>query len=158
MLNKVMLIGYLGKDPETRYTQGGMAVANFNIATSERRKDKDGQMQEITEWHRIVVWDKLAETCGTYLHKGSKVYIEGKIQTKKWQDQNGNERYTTEIIAREMRMLDSKGSADSGSHSNSNSQSGYGSGGAGGGSQDSFYSEPPAGMMGGGQGGNEVPF
>jgi single-strand DNA-binding protein len=151
MLNKVMLIGNLGKDPEIRYTQSGTAVATFNLATTERWKDKDGQMQDTTEWHRIVVWQKLAEICGTYLHKGSKVYIEGKLQTRKWQDQNGNDKYTTEIIAREMKMLDSKGSADTGS--------GYGSGGAGGGgSQDSFYSEPPAGMMGGGQGGNEVPF
>ena len=151
MLNKVMLIGNLGKDPEMRYTQSGTAVATFNLATTERWKDKDGQMQDTTEWHRIVVWQKLAEICGTYLHKGSKVYIEGKLQTRKWQDQNGNDKYTTEIIAREMKMLDSKGSADTGS--------GYGSGGAGGGgSQDSFYSEPPAGMMGGGQGGNEVPF
>ncbi len=150
MLNKVMLIGNLGRDPEMRYTQSGTAVATLNIATSDRRKDKEGQMQELTEWHRVIAWEKLAEICGTYLHKGSKVYIEGRLQTRKWQDQNGNDKFTTEIIAREMKMLDSKGSADSGS--------GYGSGGAGGGSQDSFYSEPPAGMMGGGQGGNEVPF
>lgn len=156
MLNKVMLIGNLGRDPEMRYTQGGAAVATLNIATTERWKDKDGQAQETTEWHRVIVWQKLAEICGTYLHKGSKVYVEGRLQTRKWQDQNGNEKFTTEIIAREMKMLDSKGSADSGSHSNS--QSGYGSGDAGGGSQDSYYSEPPAGMMGGGQGGNEVPF
>jgi single-strand DNA-binding protein len=150
MLNKVMLIGNLGRDPEMRYTQSGTAVATLNIATSERRKDKEGQMQELTEWHRVIVWEKLAEICGTYLHKGSKIYIEGRLQTRKWQDQNGNDKFTTEIIAREMKMLDSKGSTDSGS--------GYGSNGAGGGSQDSFYPEPPAGMMGGGQGGNEVPF
>jgi single-strand DNA-binding protein len=144
MLNKVMLIGNLGKDPEIRYTQSGTAVATFNVATTERWKDKDGQTQDSTEWHRIVAWQKLAETCGTFLHKGSKVYIEGKLQTRKWQDQNGNDKYTTEIIAREMKMLDSKGAADTGYN-------------AGGGGQDSFYSEPPAGMMGGGQG-NEVPF
>lgn len=145
MLNKVMLIGNLGKDPEIRYTQSGTAVATFNIATTERWKDKDGQMQDKTEWHRIVVWQKLAEICGTYLHKGSKVYIEGKLQTRKWQDQNGNDKYTTEIIANEMKMLDSKGAGEAG----------YSAGNAGGGSQDSFYSEPPSGMMGGG---NEVPF
>jgi single-strand DNA-binding protein len=147
MLNKVMLIGNLGKDPEIRATQSGTSVVTFNVATTERWKNKDGQMQEATEWHRVVAWQKLAEICGTYLHKGSKVYIEGKLQTRKWQDQNGNDKYTTEIIAKDMKMLDSKGSGDSG----------YGAGGAGGGSQESFYAEPPPGMMGGDQG-NEVPF
>ncbi|MFH2124823.1 MAG: single-stranded DNA-binding protein [Pseudomonadota bacterium] len=148
MLNKVMLIGHLGKDPEIRYTQSGTGVATFNVATTERWKDKDGQMQETTEWHRVVVWRKLAEICGQYLHKGSKVYIEGKLQTRKWQDQNGNDKYTTEIVANEMKMLDSKGSADGGYSGGSS---------AGGGSQESFYSEPPAGMMGGG-GRDDVPF
>jgi single-strand DNA-binding protein len=109
MLNKATLIGNLGADPEIRYTQEGTPVATFNIATSESWKDKSGQKQESTEWHRIVAWRKLAEICGEYLHKGSKVYIEGKIQTRKWQDQNGNDRYTTEIVAREMKMLDSRG-------------------------------------------------
>ncbi len=148
MLNKVMLIGNLGKDPEIRATQSGTSVVTFNVATTERWKDKDGQKQEHTEWHRIVAWQKLAEICGNYLHKGSKVYIEGRLQTRKWQDQNGNDKFTTEIVASDMKMLDSKGSADSG----------YGgASGMGGGSQESFYPEPPQGMMGGGQG-NDVPF
>ncbi|MDD3814477.1 MAG: single-stranded DNA-binding protein [Desulfocapsaceae bacterium] len=145
MLNKVMLIGNLGKDPEIRYTQSGTAVATFNVATTERWKDKDGQMQETTEWHRIVAWAKLAETCGEYLHKGSKVYIEGKLQTRKWQDQNGNDKFTTEIVAREMKMLSPRGGAG---------DEGYG---AGGGSQDNSYPEPPSGMMGGGTR-DDVPF
>ena len=109
MLNKVMIIGNLGKDPEIRYTQSGSAVASFNVATTERFKDKNGQQQDQTEWHRIVAWSRLAEICVEYLHKGSKVYIEGKLQTRKWTDQNGNEKYTTEIIAREMKMLDGAG-------------------------------------------------
>lgn len=107
MLNKVQLIGHLGKDPELR--QAGQApVANFSIATTERWKNKDGEKQEKTEWHRIVVWRALAETCDRYLGKGSKVYIEGKIQTRKWQDNDGNDRYTTEVVAHNVVFLDSK--------------------------------------------------
>lgn len=109
MLNKVMLIGNLGADPELKYTQSGVAVCNFSVATSERWKDKDGQQQEATEWHRVVVWKKLAEVCEDYLHKGSKVYVEGKLQTRKWQDQNGNDRYTTEIFALNVQFLTPKG-------------------------------------------------
>ncbi|WP_417912029.1 single-stranded DNA-binding protein [Candidatus Electronema sp. TJ] len=109
MINKVILIGNLGKDPEMRYTQAGMPVASFSLATSERRKGQDGQMQEQTEWHSIVAWDKLAEICKEYLHKGSKVYIEGKLQTRKWQDKDGHDRWTTEIVARDMKMLTPKG-------------------------------------------------
>lgn len=108
MLNKVMLIGYLGKDPEVRYTNTGTAVCNFTIATTERWHDPSGQRKEATEWHKITVWGKLADICGQYLRKGSKVYIEGKLQTRKWQDQNGQDRSTTEISAREMTMLDGK--------------------------------------------------
>jgi single-strand DNA-binding protein len=108
MVNKAIIVGNLGADPEVRYTQAGSQVATFNVATTERWRDKDGSMQESTEWHRVVAWAKLAEICGEYLRKGSKVYIEGRIQTRKWQDQNGNDRYTTEIIAREMKMLDSR--------------------------------------------------
>ncbi len=117
MVNKVILIGNLGADPEVRHTQAGMPVATFNIATSERRKGQDGQMQEQTEWHKIVVWDKLAETCREYLHKGSKVYIEGKLQTRKWQDKDGHDRWTTEIIARDMKMLTPKGGESGGYYS-----------------------------------------
>lgn len=110
MINKVILIGNLGADPEIRYTQTGAAVATFTLATTERWRGQDGQTQEQTEWHRIVAWAKLAEICGEYLHKGSRVYIEGKLQTRKWQDQGGADRYTTEIIAREMKMLTPRGS------------------------------------------------
>lgn len=105
MVNKVILLGNLGKDPEVRYTQSGTAVANFSIATTESYKDKQGQKVENTEWHNIVAWGKLGEICGEYLSKGSKVYIEGKIATRKWEDNNGNTRYTTEVIVREMKML-----------------------------------------------------
>ena len=110
MINKVILIGNLGADPEIRYTQNGTQVATFNLATTERWRGQDGQTQEQTEWHRIVAWANLAEICGEYLHKGSRVYIEGKLQTRKWQDQGGADRYTTEIIAREMKMLTPRGS------------------------------------------------
>lgn len=105
MINKVILIGYLGKDPEVKYTQSGMVVANFSVATTERWKDKSGEMQDHTEWHNIVAWGKLGEICGEYLVKGRQVYIEGKIQTEKWQDKDGNDRYTTKIVANEMKML-----------------------------------------------------
>ena len=111
MLNKASLIGRLGGDPEIRYTQSGTAVANFTMATNERWKDQQGQPQESTEWHRIVAFGRLGEICGEYLSKGSLVYIEGRIQTRQWEDKDGNKRYTTEIVAREMKMLDSKGSA-----------------------------------------------
>ena len=109
MINKAIIVGNLGADPEIRHTQSGTQVTNFNVATTERYKNKDGEQVDETEWHRIVAWQRLAEICGEYLTKGSKVYIEGKIQTRKWQDKDGNDRYTTEIVAREMKMLDSKG-------------------------------------------------
>jgi single-strand DNA-binding protein len=109
-LNKVLLIGHLGKDPEVSYTASGVAVAKFSIATNERWKDQDGNTQERTEWHNIVAWRKLAEICGQYLKKGSKVYLEGRLQTRSWDDKNtGVKRYTTEIIADDLIMLDSKG-------------------------------------------------
>ena len=108
MINKVILIGNLGADPEVRYTQSGSPVCSFRIACSEKYKDASGNMQENTEWVPIVAWGKLAEICSQYLHKGSRVYIEGKLQTRKWQDKEGGTRYTTEIVAREMKMLDSK--------------------------------------------------
>ncbi len=109
-INKVILIGHLGQDPEVRYMPNGNAVANVSIATSESWKDKSsGEQQERTEWHRVVFFRRLAEIVGEYLKKGSKVYIEGKLQTRKWQDKNGQDRYTTEIIADQMQMLDSRG-------------------------------------------------
>jgi len=108
-VNKVILIGRLGSDPELRYTPNGDAVANFRIATNRVWKDKEGNQQEKTEWHRIVAWRKLAERCGDYLRKGSHVYIEGRLETRSWQDQSGNKRYITEIIASRMQMLEAKG-------------------------------------------------
>ncbi|MBW8183240.1 single-stranded DNA-binding protein [Shewanella nanhaiensis] len=109
-VNKVILVGNLGKDPEVRYMPNGNAVANFTVATSESWKDQQGQPQERTEWHNIVMYRRLAEVAGEYLKKGSKVYIEGKLQTSKWQDQaTGQDRYKTEINANEMQMLDSRG-------------------------------------------------
>ncbi len=109
-LNKAMIIGRLGQDPEVRYTQSNTAVATLNIATSERYKDSNGEYQERTEWHRVVAWGRLAEICQQYLNKGSQVYIEGPIQTRQWEDKEGQKRYTTEIKALQMIMLDSKGS------------------------------------------------
>ena len=104
-LNKVMLIGNLGQDPEVKYTPAGVPVANASIATSESWTDQNGERQERTEWHRLVFWRKLAEIVGQYLKKGSKVYVEGKLQTRKWSDQQGNDRYTTEVVVRDMQML-----------------------------------------------------
>lgn len=108
-INKVILIGNLGADPEIRYMPSGNAVGNVSLATSESWKDKTtGEAQEKTEWHRVSFFGRLAEIVGEYCRKGSKIYVEGRLQTRKWQDQNGVERYTTEIIANEMQMLDSK--------------------------------------------------
>ncbi len=112
MVNKVILIGNLGADPEIRYTQSGAAVANLRLATTETWKNKEGEREELTEWHRVVTFGRLAEICGEYLNKGSKVYIEGRIQTRKWDDRDGNTRYTTEIVAREMKMLSPRGAGD----------------------------------------------
>lgn len=107
-VNKAIVVGNLGRDPEMRYTPSGVPVATFSVATSEEWKDKDsGQKQERTEWHRIVAWRGLAEVCGKYLRKGSQVYIEGKIQTRSWEDRDGVQRYTTEIVAQNMQMLGS---------------------------------------------------
>lgn len=109
-INKVILVGNLGADPEVRYMPSGGAVANISIATSESWKDKQsGQTQERTEWHRVVFFNRLAEIAGEYLRKGGKVYVEGSLRTRKWQDQSGAEKYTTEIVASEMQMLDSRG-------------------------------------------------
>ncbi len=113
-INKVILIGRLGSDPEVRYTPSGVAVANFNIATSEEWKDKDsGEKKERTEWHRIVVWRRLGEICGEYLSKGRQVYIEGRLQTRDWEDRDGNKRYTTEIVATDVQFLGSRDSSES---------------------------------------------
>ncbi|MBW2096011.1 MAG: single-stranded DNA-binding protein [Deltaproteobacteria bacterium] len=108
-INKVILIGNLGADPEVRYTPSGRAVANFRIATTEQWTNKEGGKEERTEWHRIVAWGRLGEICGEYLHKGKQVYIEGKLQTRSWEDRDGNKRFTTEILAQTMQMLGSAG-------------------------------------------------
>ncbi len=108
-INKVILVGRLGNDPEIRYTQQGVAVTNFNMATSENWQDKAGQKQERTEWHRIVVWGKMAETCSQYLAKGRQVYVEGRLQTRQWEDKDGNKRYTTEVVAATVQFLDRAG-------------------------------------------------
>ena len=108
-VNKVMLIGNLGRDPEIRYTTSGQAVANFTLATTEKYTNKAGDKQEDTEWHRIVAWGRLAEICGEYLTKGRMVYIEGSIRTRSWEDKEGNTRWTTEIVARNMQMLGGQG-------------------------------------------------
>ena len=136
-INKVILVGNLGADPETRYMPSGGAVTNIRLATSESWKDREtGERKERTEWHRVAFFNRLAEIAGEYLRKGSQVYVEGKIRTRKWQDQSGNDRYTTEIIADEMQMLGGRqgmgGPADGGGF-------GGGGGGGGGGSQ-----PPPA--------------
>lgn len=108
-VNKVILVGNLGKDPEVRYAPSGQAIANITIATSESWKDKNtGEKQEKTEWHRVVFFSRLAEIVGEYLKKGSQIYVEGRLQTRKWQDKEGKDRYTTEIVANEMQMLGSR--------------------------------------------------
>ncbi len=129
-LNKVMLIGNLGRDPELRYTTSGQAVASLAIATSEKFKNKNGEMEERTEWHRVTLWGKLAEIAKEYLAKGRTVYIEGRLQTRKWTDRDGNDRYTTEIVGDRMQMLGGRG----------------GDGGSGGGAarRDNFSQEPVA--------------
>ena len=109
-VNKVILIGHLGKDPEVRYMPSGEAVANVTLATSENWKDKNGEKQEKTEWHNVVFYKRLAEIAGEYLKKGSQIYVEGRITTEKWQDKEGKDRYTTKIVANEMKMLDRKSS------------------------------------------------
>lgn len=117
-VNKVILIGNLGNDPEVRYTPSGSAVANVNLATSETWRDKQsGELQDRTEWHRVVFFNRLAEIVGEYLRKGSKIYVEGTLRTRKWTDKNGVERYTTEIIANEMHILDSRSGGSHAHHS-----------------------------------------
>ncbi len=121
-VNKVILIGHLGADPEVRYTQSGTAVANLRVATSERWKNKQsGEMQERTEWHRVVLFGKLGEIAEQYLRKGSQVYLEGRLQTRKWQGQDGQDRYSTEVVAADMQMLGGRGEGGGGvSRSGSN--------------------------------------
>ena len=138
-VNKVILIGNLGRDPELRFTRDGQGVANFTLATNERWRDKDGQNQERTEWHRIVVWGKTAENCAQYLQKGRSCYIEGRIQSREWEDKEGNKRQTTEIVAQNVTFLGGRG------------EGGGGGGRPGSGKQDAPPPEP-------GPEGSEIPF
>ncbi len=128
-VNKVIIVGNVGRDPELRYTQSGQPVASFSIATNERFKDKDGNWKDRTEWHRIVAWARLAEICGEYLRKGSQVYVEGRIQTRDWEDKEGNKRQTTEIIALGMQMLGRRGEGGGPSMSDDGNQMRSGGGG-----------------------------
>ena len=121
-VNKAMLIGNLGQDPELRYTGNGTAVCNMRLATNESYKDRDGELVDKTEWHNVVAWARLAEICGEYLKKGSRVYFEGSLQTRSWDDRDGNTKYTTEIKAREMMMLDDRGGSFNGSGGGPGSQ------------------------------------
>ncbi len=145
-VNKVILVGHLGQDPEVRHINSGTAVCNLSIATSESWKDKQGNKQERTEWHRCVAWGKLAEICGQYLRKGALVYLEGKLETQKW-EKDGETRYTTQVRVEQMRMLGGKGDGQR-SQSRRDDGAGYGdSGGYGGTSSD--YGTP---------GGDDIPF
>ena len=116
VVNKVILVGNLGKDPEVRFTPGGQAKASFSVATTEKWKDQQGQLQERTEWHNIVVWGKQAETCGQYLSKGRQVFIEGRIKTRSYDDKDGNKKYITEIVAQNVRFLGSGGGGGARAH------------------------------------------
>ena len=169
-VNKVILIGNLGKDPEVRFTPGGQAVANFSIATSDSWTDKSGQKQERTEWHRIVVWGKLAELCGEYLKKGRQCYIEGRLQTREWTDKENRKNYTTEVVANTVTFLGGRDGAGAGAGGGGGGSGGRGGGSSqrGGGQQQGGYDDygaPPMGMDegGGGGGGNgggddDIPF
>ena len=128
-VNKVILVGNLGNDPEVRYMPNGNAVANLSLATSESWKDQQGQMQERTEWHRLTMYRRLAEVAGEYLKKGSQIYVEGKLQTRKWQDNQGQDKYTTEIIVDQMQMLGGRG--DGANQGQGGGQGQYGNGGGG---------------------------
>jgi single-strand DNA-binding protein len=130
-VNKVILIGNLGRDPETRYLPSGDAVTNISIATSEKWKDKSGEQQEHTEWHRVAFFGKLAEIAGEYLKKGSPVYVEGRIRTRKWQDKDGQDKYSTEIVANAMQLLGSRGGGSGGSEPMTREPAVAGAGGGG---------------------------
>ncbi len=145
-VNKVILVGNLGADPESRYTPSGTAVANLRLATTKQWKDRNsGEQQERTEWHRVVMFNRLAEIAGEYLKKGSQVYIEGELQTRKWQDQSGNDRYTTEVVANDMQMLGGRGGGggDFGGSSGGGQSSGQGGGGQGSKANDDFDDDIP---------------
>jgi single-strand DNA-binding protein len=144
-VNRVILVGNLGRDPELRYIPSGQAVANFTLATNDRWRDKEGNNQERTEWHRIVVWGKTAENCAQYLQKGRSVYIEGRLQTREWEDKDGNKRQTTETIAQTVQFLGGRGGGGAEPGGGPSRDSGSSGAGAGGGES----SAPPS---------NDVPF
>jgi single-strand DNA-binding protein len=143
-LNKVLLIGNLGRDPETRYMPDGGAITNISIATTSQWKDKSGEKQESTEWHRVAFFGRLAEIAGEYLKKGSQVYVEGRIRTRKWQDKDGQDKYTTEIIADEMKMLGSRQGMGGGEGSGDYARASSGGGGGGGASKPAPAKSAPA--------------
>jgi len=144
VINKVILVGNLGKDPEVRFTPNGQAIAKFSVATTEKWKDQQGQLQERTEWHNVVVWGKQAETCGQYLSKGRQVFVEGRIQTRNYDDKDGNKRYITEIVAQNVKFLGGGG--------------GGGGGGRSAGGGDPGFGVPPGEDMGPGGGDDDIPF
>ena len=148
-VNKVILIGNLGKDPEVRFTPSGAAVSNFNIATNESWTDKSGQKQERTEWHRIVVWGKLAELCGEYLKKGRQCYVEGRLQTREWTDKEGTKNYTTEVVAQTVQFLGGGAGGGAGRAEGG----GAGRSDFGGGPPDDMGGPPPSVP-----GGDDIPF
>jgi single-strand DNA-binding protein len=149
-VNKVILVGNLGKDPEVRYTPGGQAVANFSIATTENWTDKSGQKQERTEWHKIVVWGKTAELCGEYLAKGRQVYIEGKLQTREWMNKENVKQYTTEVVGNQVVFLSS---GDRGAQGGKRGAGGDAGGGDDFGPPPAGFDEPPSGGGGSSRGG-----
>ena len=149
-VNKAIILGNLGRDPEMRYTQSNTAVCNFTVATTDQWSDRNGEKQERTEWHRVVAWGRLGEICGQYLQKGKQVYIEGRIQTREWEDQNGQKKYTTEIVAQTMQMLGRPGDNQGGGGNYQGGGDGYQGGGqrrqaqqSQGGQGDPFGGEPP---------------
>ncbi len=144
-INKVIIVGNLGKDPELRYTPQGQAVCNFSVATSESWNDKNGQKQERTEWHRIVVWGKLGELCGKYLAKGRQAYVEGRLQTRSWDDKDGQKKYTTEVVANTVQFL---GGASAGAGKNHAADS----------HEEDPFGPPPAFDQSGPESTDEIPF
>jgi len=160
-VNKVILVGRLGKDPETRYMTSGEAVTNATLATSENWKDKNGEKQERTEWHNLVFYRRLAEIAGEYLKKGSQIYVEGKLQTRKWQDKEGKERFSTEIVANEMQMLGGRGGGGGEGGGPRGGSRDYGGGGATRAHED--YGDAPSGGSSSGGGArddldDDIPF
>jgi single-strand DNA-binding protein len=153
-VNKVILIGNLGRDPELRYTQGGQAVVNFTLATSENWTDKSGEKVERTEWHRIVVWGRVGELCAQYLSKGRTVYVEGRLQTREWEDKDGNKRSTTEINAQTVQFLGGPRGDSGGQRSG---PSGGGDFGSGTGNESSNHGSNDGGTSGGPRGGGSAP-